>query len=491
MCILNMKRRELVSLFFFLSLILIIIMDSALFLPNEVLIIADLGIHFDSLSIIISIYTIVNGISILIFGYLTDTIERKKILIFAGLLWSLTAILHILVEEFWQLVLVRIVAAVAVSVTTPLVISYLADIISSDSRSKSFAFWGLITSIGTLVASVLALTFNEIDFAAIPIEFDTIVKKIDFISLNYPDILYTWRLPYFYLGIIALIFTALNFFVTIEPKRAAKEKQLEEVFSDENFRYSYKIKLSDLKFVFKRKSNFFLMFNFFDVIASGLVLAYIFPYIQLDLGANLSDIKVIILFLFIIVLGLIIGQFWLAHLGDKKVQRGDLSGRVKVAIVCSILNLPFFLIGFAMTPNFITSTFFFGTLLVNDIEFWVLWLVFCTFLGLGLAFTMGIGPNWYASLIDVNFPESRGTMVAVGAFIDSIGRAIGVIIGGFMVVVMGFSATIFWSFLIFGIFSTCLWIPLFFTAKKDYLEINEAMKKRAISLSKMQAEGSR
>ena len=488
-----MKKRELVSLFFFLSLILIIIMDTALFLPNEVLIAADLGIYFETLGIIIGIYTIVNGISILIFGYLSDMIERKNILIFAGELWALTAILHIFVEEFWQLLLVRIVAAIAVSVTTPIVISYLADIISPDSRSKSFAFWGLITTIGTLVAGVLALAFNFIDFEAVELQLlETLNEKIDFIAFNYPNILYTWRLPYFYLGIIALIFTGFNYFFTQEPKRAAKEKQFKEVFSDENIRYSYKIKFSDLKFVFKRKSNFFLMFNFFDVIASGLVLAYIFPYIQLEIGISVIDIKVIILFLFIIILGLIIGQFWLAHLGDKKVQRGDLSGRVKVAVICSILNLPFFLFGFAMTPNVSDSTFFFGTLLVNDIGFWILWLVYCSFLGVGLAFTMGIGPNWYSSLIDVNFPENRGTMVAVGSFIDSIGRALGAVIGGFVVTFTGsFSATIFWSFLIFGIFSTCLWIPLFFTAKKDYLQINEEMKLRASSLRNMQSEESR
>ncbi|MFX1447361.1 MAG: MFS transporter [Promethearchaeota archaeon] len=484
-----MKKREFISLFFFLSLILIIIMDSALFLPNEVLIAADLGIYFDAIGIIISIYTIVNGISILIFGYLTDMIDRKKILILAGVMWSLTAIMHIFVEEFWQLLLVRIVAAIAVSVSTPLVISYFADIISSGSRSKSFAFWGLATNIGSLVAGVLALAFNAIDFESIELP---LLEKIDFIALNYPNILYTWRLPYFYLGIIALIFTVLNYFVTIEPKRAAKEKQLEEVFSDEKIRYSYKIKFSDLKFMFKRKSNFFLMFNFFDVIASGLILAYIFPYIQLEIGVSVIDIKVIILFLFIIGLGLIIGQFWLAHLGDKRVKRGDLSGRVKIAVICSILNLPFFLFGFAMTPNVANSTFFFGTLLVNESVFWVLWLVYCSFLGVGLAFTMGIGPNWYSSLIDVNFPENRGTMVAVGTFIDSIGRALGAIIGGIVVTLTGsFSATIFWSLLIFGICSTCLWIPLFFTAKKDYIEINEAMKMRASSLIKKQLEESR
>ena len=484
-----MRKRELISIFFLLSLILIIIMDSALFLPNEILIIADLGIQINAIGIIISIYTIVNGISILVFGYLTDTIDRRKILILAGAMWSITAILHLFVEQFWQLLLVRIVAAIAVSVTTPLVVSYLSDIISSDSRSKSFAFWGLVSNIGTLAAAVLALAFNVINFEAIPEVYTTLPQQVGYIVLTYPNELYTWRLPYFYLGIVALILTVFNFFVTIEPKRGAKEKQFKKVFLDDSFRYSYKIKFSDLKFIFKRKSNFFLIFNFFDVIASGLILAYLFPYINVDLRANVSNIKIIVLFLFIVIMGLIVGQFWLAHWGDKRVKRGDLSGRVKVAVICSILNLPFFLIGFAMTPNVANSTFFFGLLAVNEIEFWVLWLVYCTLLGLGLAFTMGIGPNWYSSLIDVNFPENRGTMVAVGSFIDSIGRALGAAIGGFMYTFTGsFSATIFWSLLIFGIFSTCLWIPLFFTAKKDYLTINKEMELRALSLSKRQAE---
>ncbi|GAI70678.1 unnamed protein product [marine sediment metagenome] len=46
-----------------------------------------------------------------------------------------------------------------------------------------------------------------------------------------------------------------------------------------------------------------------------------------------------------------------------------------------------------------------------------------------------------------------------------------------------FSATIFWSTLIFGLISICFWIPLFFTAEKDYKEINDIMKKRAVLLS--------
>ena len=107
-----MKKREILSLTLFITLILIIIMDNAIILPNQVLIAADLGIFFDAIGIIISIYTIINGISILIFGYLTDRMQRKKLLIIAGFMWSLTAILHIFVQELWHLILVPLLLQV-------------------------------------------------------------------------------------------------------------------------------------------------------------------------------------------------------------------------------------------------------------------------------------------------------------------------------------------------------------------------------------------
>ncbi len=72
-----MKKREILSLALFLSLILIIVVDSYLVLSTQVLIAADLGIYFDTIELIIRTYVIVNGISIICFGYLTDKIEKK------------------------------------------------------------------------------------------------------------------------------------------------------------------------------------------------------------------------------------------------------------------------------------------------------------------------------------------------------------------------------------------------------------------------------
>ena len=315
-----MKKRELISVVFVTLLILVLVMDVALLLPNEVLIAADIDIYFDSIGILIGIYTVINGASILIFGYLADKINRKRILIAAGLLWSVTAIFHIFIFDFWQLVLLRLIAALATSVATPLIISYLADIISPQSRSKSLAFWGLISSIASIAAGVIALAFNPIDYSAL--ESLSISEKINSIKLLYPEFLHTWTYPYFYLGIFAIIITILAFFIIIEPKRASKEEFFQELLAQEKYSYTYKIAIKDLKFIFTRKSNFFLIMNFFDVIFVGLLLAYIFPYINLELGINFIDLRVIIFLLFALGLGLIIGQFILAHWEISDFKKG-------------------------------------------------------------------------------------------------------------------------------------------------------------------------
>jgi len=479
------KKKELLSLFLFITLILIIVMDGYLILPNQVLIAADLNIYFDVIGILIGVYIIVTGISVICFGYLTDTIKRKQLLVFAGFLWSFVAILHIFVLDLWLLLVLRILAAIATGVTTPLTISYLADIVSSKSRAKTFAVWSLFSTLASLIGGILALMFNKIPYGKIDIESEGIRENINFIKINFPNLLNTWRYPFLILEILAFILTIMNLLITFEPKRAAKDKYFEGILSDDDYRYTYKIKLKDLRYIFKRKSNFFLIINLFDVVASGLLVAYIFPYFTLELGINASNIfPLIVLLLIILPLGLLIGQFGLAHWGDKKVQRGDLSGRVKVATICSILTLPFLLLAFSMAPNVSTQTFFFGRVSVNTIGFWSLWIVFSSLLGVGLAFTFGIAPNWYASLIDLNLPEHRGTMVAMGSFVDTFGRALGTIIGGFMITLTdNFSSTIFWSTLIFGIISTFFWIPLFFTGKKDFLEVDEILRKRAAEMN--------
>ncbi len=484
-----MKRRNLLSFSVFYLLIIIILMDYALLLPNQVLIMGDLDIDFFIIGLIFGAYIIVSGISVIFLGYLTDIIDRKKVLIIAGCVWSLTAILHVFVYEIWLFVILRMIAAVAKGACTPIAISYLADIVTSEKRSKSFALWALLETLGGLIAGMLALAFNQIPYELIDVSSRTITENVTFIKTNYPDLLNTWRMPFILCGITTLVLTAINQFTAIEPKRAVKETYMDGILVDEAIQYSYKIKKSDLKHIFTRKTNIFLALNFFDVVATGILTAYIFPYIELELGISFGDptglLALMVLLLSLIPIGFIIGQFGLAHLGDKKVKEGDPTGRVKIATMCGILNIPFFLFALSMTPNVPNKSFFFGTVIAGDIGFWFLWIIFALTLGVALGFSLGIAPNWYSSMVDANLPEHRGTMVAMASFIDTIGRGIGAAGGGFMIMITdSFSATLFWATLIFGILSTLMWIPLFFYSKSDYAEIERIMKERAEALKK-------
>lgn len=489
----KLTKKEFLSLLLFLLLISIIVMDGALILPNQVLIAADLLADdvenaIPSIGIMIGVYTLIAGSSTLIFGYLTDIYRRKNLLLFSGFLWALSAMLHMFITEFWQLFILRMMAALATGVTTPVAFSFLADIVPSDSRSKAFAWWGLITMLGGLIAGGVALSFNQIPYEAIDPDTEGIRANLYYIIRNYPNLLDTWRLPFFYLSIVAIIFSVLNFFFTKEPKRAGSEKVFEDLSEDE-LQYSYRIKKDDLKYIFKRKSNFFLIMNLFDVVASGILVAFIFPYINLEMGISFGDpaglLKVIVLLLIAAPLGFIVGQFGISHYADKKVQGGEITGRIKVATICGILNLPFLLFAFTMSPNVRNSTFFFNTMQVNELIFWVLWIIFASLLGIGLAFTFGIAPNWYASLIDINFPEHRGTMIAMASFLDAIGRSLGAIFGGiFIGITDSISGTIFWATLIFGIISTAFWIPLFYTCQEDFDEVTKIMEERAEEMKK-------
>lgn len=92
--------------------------------------------------------------------------------------------------------------------------------VSTKSRSKSFAVWSLVSMLAYITAGTLALMFNKIPFEKIDVESESIIVNINFIQTNYPNLLNTWRLPFLLFGMIALVFTVINFFITIEPKRA-------------------------------------------------------------------------------------------------------------------------------------------------------------------------------------------------------------------------------------------------------------------------------
>ena len=185
----------------------------------------------------------------------------------------------------------------------------------------------------------------------------------------------------------------------------------------------------------------------------------------------------LLVFLLPIIIFMFAGQFYFARLGDKKVYKGDPAGRVKVAILCGLVHIPFLIIGFLFFPNVSHLTFFKGSLNLSDMVplFWILLIIMSLTIGVGMFFEFGIGPCWFSSMVDVNLPEHRGTAYAMAAMMDGIGRALGPLIGGLLVDyytsigdIYPFGTTIVISILSFGIISGLLWLPIYKYCNKDW-----------------------
>jgi len=500
----KLARADIMGVLLFFPLVLLASSDGALLVGNEVLIMADLNVSVVIFGLLVGIGILSGGIFTFVFGYLSDKHPRKSLLIIGGSLWASATLLMAIAPGIEMLFVIRILATIGNGAISPVVFSLLSDMFPSEKRSNSFAWWGIASLIGGLAGGSLALAFNKIPFGDIPEQYMVdLTTEMLYIRSEWPELIILWRMPFLLAGILGLAFTVLCFFVK-EPKRGARDKQLRDSLVKEELHYAYKIKREDLKYIFTRKSNFWLIFNFLDVVVSGFFIANILLYIQAEMGFGFTkpdhslDVvsigQALLLVLPAIGLGLF-GQFYFAKVGDKKVQRGDPAGRVKVAIMGGVLHIPFFIMAFLFTPFTGTQSFFLGSLIVPDWGFWLMMPVVGIVLGIGLMFSFAIAPNWYASLIDVNLPEHRSTMIATASFLDTIGRSFGSIVGGLFISYFistgthySVSLSIIWMTLIFGSISGLMWLPIYKYCNEDFVKVQQILEERGNKLRESQQQ---
>lgn len=492
-------RKKKLPVLLILPLVVFLTGDLGGLIANQVLIIADLAMTFAQFGALIAISYIINGVFVLVFGYLSDKITRKWMMIFGGVLWGIGNLLMAFSTSIWQLFLFRIIATIGAGVQAPVTFSLLSDMFPAKGRSNAFAWWGIANLVGGLVSGGVALNFNVIDFDKVDEMYTILAEKISYLQTEYPTEITYWRYSFMLLSILGLALASLVLFVK-EPKRAAMDKEFQDVLKDTEIEYShsYKIKRSDLKYIFVRKSNALLTLNFVDNVTSGVLVSYLISYFTLEMGFNINfahigpnEVILILGLVILLVLGLL-GQFYFAKKGDKLLQKGDRVGRIKVMAICSVLIIPFLGIAFTFTPNIADTTFFWGSLKVNLPLFGVLFMVMMVLAGIGLAMSFGGTPNWYATLIDMNYPEHRGTMIAVASLMDTIGRAIGAAVAGHFITSFegtgyAIGTTMFITGLIFGPISAVLSIITIKTGRKDLAEVDRVMDERANAL-KMKKE---
>ena len=156
--------------------------------------------------------------------------------------------------------------------------------------------------------------------------------------------------------------------------------------------------------------------------------------------------------------------------------------------------LPFFFIGFLFVPNAARMTLFHDAIM-SPLAIRIGCLAMGLFIGFGMSLMMAIGPLHYASMVDVNLPEHRSTMISAAAFIDAFGRAFGSWVGLIIVeyydnVGSAFAITdaIIFSVCTFAVGSALMWLPIYKYSKVDMPAVAQILKERKETLEQKALE---
>ena len=376
-----------------------------------------------------------------IMGYLGDKIRRMKVAFFASLITTIFTFLSGFIVNYTQLFLCQIGASIGLGATLPIMAGIMADLYAPEQRGKAFGFLSIVT---------------------------TVIGEVGGITLTLLIAQVNWRWTYYLLGIVSAIITPLLYF-TKEPKRGSKEKSLEEIYEeDPTLEYSYKIKKQDLKYLWKRPTNLYLILNFVDNIPGAVFATYAIAWLQIEHGA---DDDTAMLGLIIVVLGIFIGTTIFGIFGDKKFKT-DKRIKVKLGTILSMASAPFILVAINLKWNLTPGQGLFE----NPIG-----LVAILMLSMGLLIDGGIYPNFLSAITDVNLPEHRSTMISLANFFDACGRSLGAFLGGFLIDKFGYPIAMTFASL-FTILSFVWWIPSLKTFIKDYEIVQKTIEDRAIEL---------
>ena len=387
------------------------------------------------------VFMIISGISIAIFGYLTDKIIRKWLVVLGSLIYSISSIGTMLISPgiigFYGFLFLMALDGVGFGIIIPSIFSLIGDLIKQDERSKGFSFFSIASLLGMATGLGLSTALGSMD----------------------------WRLSFFIVGILGLLggFISLRF---QEPSRIGKDFSF--LAEKEAIDYTYRIKTSDFNVIFKKKSNFWLIVNFVDTIPTGIILFLLYEYMR-DYHNVPNDTTLI--FLILILLSTLIGTIFFGYLGDKQFQQGNKKARVRLALYGNVVPIPFVFVALII-PFWAPSNASIGDLFsIPGAILMVLLLV------IGIFVNGAVNGSWYATLVDINLPEHRGTVLATANLFDIVGKAIGPLVGGLIADAFGYLSGITIS-IFFWLVLPFFWIPVLKNIVSEMESTEKVFKER-------------
>jgi len=401
-------------------------------------------------------FVLISAFFALLWGYYTDRINRKGVIMVGALSWTIGMILTAISNSYIMLVFSRIASGAGLGCVLPVGYSIISDAIPPEERSGWFGTLAILSSISNGAGQGLSSFLGPI---------------------------LTWRFPFLLLSGISVIIVIILFFVKI-PQRGASEDELLELV-ELDLEYSYRISKKDLKTIINKKSNRYLIIQGFFSIVPGTILVYFttsmlvlqyFNQIPIEIRLQTATI-----FAGMIGIGYILGNSVFARLGDVLFRRNK-KNRVRLATICLILSIPFALILLLSLrpinpgdlnityPSSIPTEELFSYIFLTIGEIFVAYPTYIIFFIFALMASMlGAGPvaNRNAVMIDVNMPEHKGTAASFFKLSEQSSKGITLLLSYTLISLLGGTFNMMFLSIFFWIPAAIYWILASRSVEKD------------------------
>lgn len=389
------------------------------------------GLSYSNLGVISTIRNLLQSISSPFWGYISDKISRKKVIIFGTGIWGLWTLAVGFTQNFGQLLTIRAISGIGLGCLMPATFSIMSDTFPPKDRGKALGLMEATGVLGIIIATV-GLGF-----------------------LATPDL---WRWGFFILGAFSILSGLVVYFFVEEPIRGEAEPELAGKITEQDAK-KFGLQLSDLPKVLKIPTIW---------VAIGQGLAGSMPWVVMAsfLITWLVNVREIpaeqaTLVFAGIVLGTAFSNIIGGFLGDWAEQKSPKYGRTIIGQVSIVSGIPLTYILFTRTDNW-------GVFGIMALAFFTALLISWPGKGAKEPMMQGVVP-----------PELRGTAFSITTFIESGFAAIAGVIAGSLADRIGLTEALVWTVPFPWIICAALFSLFYLTYPKDAEKLRSQMAERA------------
>lgn len=436
-------KKEIFAIFLIALMNLFLFADQNLMAPNLTQIANDFGFNDVQRDVMLGgrisfVFWVLGGLVTLAIGYLTDKISRRNLFLFVILVGEIPCLLTGFARNYNELFWLRALTGIGIGGALPLTFSLIGDYFSHKNRAAAAAWIGLAQGLGIAVGQLMA---------------------------GFVGPVYGWRLPFVLVAVPNFILAIIFLLFVKEPQRGKTEESLKELI-EEGIAYTGRINWKEYKNLFKIKTNILVFLQGIPgTVPWGVFFIFLNDFYSQDKGYSIQMATLIVM---TVGAAAIIGAFVGGLIGNKlyNIKSKYLPMLCGTSTLIGIIPMALLL---NYNPQIIVP---------EPDPTWPLIFGFIT------GFTVTItGPNVRAILLNVNTPETRGSIFSLYNLTDDLGKGFGPVIISALIVwfgrLMAFNvANLFW--LICGL----LLLVMIWIFPDDEAKLNAILKERAAQMKR-------